>query len=138
MSNRASPPLKALAEQLLVLEASAVGSVRASNSAAFRVCDKLRGPLSRLMGTLGFRSLLSRARALAGAEVPWLLGLHTRPDGSLEGPAGLEAQLDPSTIAAGETVLVSHLIGLLVTFIGPALTVGLLRDVWPGLEYPNL
>jgi hypothetical protein len=34
----------------------------------------------------------------------------------------------------GERVLVAHLLGLLVTFIGPALTRRLLQDIWPKLE----
>ena len=38
--------------------------------AVFLVCEKLRPHLAMLMGNAGFRALLSRALALAKAEVP--------------------------------------------------------------------
>jgi hypothetical protein len=50
----------------------------------------------------------------------------------------VESKLDPRAIAEGEVVLVADLLGLLVTFIGPALTVQLLGDVWPNLDDLNL
>lgn len=95
----------------------------------FGVCEKLRQPLSMLAGVAGFRSLLSRALALAGDEVRWLKAVHVKADGSLEGLD--EAQLSDAEIAAGEAVLVARLIGLLVTFIGEALTVHLVQEAWP-------
>jgi hypothetical protein len=138
MSNSVTPELKEFAGQLLAFEASSVKPADAKNSSAFRVCEKLGGPLGKLTGVRGFRSLLSRALALAGAEVPWLRGLHVQADGSLEGLAALEEDLDRSGIVLGETVLVAHLLGLLVTFIGSALTQGLVRDIWPKMEYMDL
>ena len=89
---------------------------------------------SRLTGIGGFRSLLARALALAGSEVSWLRALHVKGDGSLEGLEKDEAKLDSREVAEGEVVLVSQLLGLLVTFIGPALTLGLLRDIWPKMN----
>ena len=138
MSNSVSPNLKEYARRLLAYEASSGNPGDAQNPTVFRVCEKLRGPMGKLTGVRGFRSLLSRALALAGAEVPWLRGLHVQADGSLEGLAGLEGDLDRSAIVLGETVLVAHLLGLLVIFIGPVLTQGLLRDIWPKMEYMNL
>jgi hypothetical protein len=38
---------------------------------------------------------------------------------------------DPSEVMEGEVVLVGHLLGLLVLFIGPALTIQLVHQVWP-------
>ena len=49
-----------------------------------RVIEKVRGPLAALTGVAGFRSLLSRALALANAEVHWLRAVHVKADGSLE------------------------------------------------------
>ena len=40
-------------------------------------------------------------------------------------------QLADAEIAEGEAVLVAQLIGLLVTFIGEALTLHLLHEAWP-------
>lgn len=94
------------------------------------VVEKLRRPLSELTGALGFRSLLSRSLALAGGEVRWLRAVHIRSEGLLEYPATM-AQLDPNELAHAEVVLIAQLLGLLVTFIGQALTVRLLQEIWP-------
>lgn len=125
--------LKKVARRLLDCEAAPGEPADVQEAAAFRVCERLRGPLGKLMGGGGFRSLLSRALVLAGREVPWLRALQTKADGSLEGLNELEVKLDRPAITEGEFVLVSQLLGLLVTFIGPALTVSLLRDIWPEL-----
>jgi nicotinic acid phosphoribosyltransferase len=132
--NNATPKLKEFARRLLAHEEASGKSADAKDFKAFRVCEKLCGPLSKLTGVGGFRSLLSRALALAGAEVPWLRALHINSDGSLEGLEQLETKLDSREIAEGEVVLVSQLLGLLVTFIGPTLTVGMLRDIWPKMN----
>src|ERR1043166_7359050 len=138
LPNSATPKLKEFAGRLLAIEASSGNPGDAKNPTVFRVCEKLRGPLGKLTGVRGFRSLLSRALALAGVEVPWLRGMHIRADGCLEGLAELEGELDRSAIGMGEVVLVAHLLELLVTFIGPALTLGLLREIWPKLENLDL
>ena len=82
------------------------------------------------MGVIGFSSLLSRALALAKADVPSLEAVQVRGDGSLEGfdPA---RQDEASECANQDLVLVAQLLGLLVTFIGTPLTLRLLRDAWP-------
>ncbi len=90
------------------------------------------------MGTAGFCSLFSRALTLAAAEVPWLCMLRINADGSLAGLHEPELKLHPGTVAEGEIALVSQLLGLLLTFIGPALTVRLLHDAWPELDELNL
>ena len=82
-----------------------------------------------LMGTAGFRALLSRSLMLANAEVTWLRDLRVREDGSFEGLDELEAQAKPEEIAAGGIVLLARLLGLLVTFIGEDLTLRLLSNV---------
>ena len=85
-----------------------------------QVCDRFRVPLARLVGVAGYRSLLSRAVALAKAEVTSLSPVQVQQDGSLEGFSG-----------DGGTAIVAHLLGLLVTFIGEPLTRQLVCDVWP-------
>src|SRR5687767_1650000 len=76
-----------------------------SNGPAFgRVIEKLRQPLSTVVGNAGFRSLLSRALALAGAEVRWLRAVHVKADGALEYPAEI-AQIDEKEVAEGELIL---------------------------------
>jgi hypothetical protein len=90
------------------------------------------------MGKVGFRELLSRALALANAEVPWLRAVHVKADGSFEGLDELGAQVDPDEIFEGRVVLLAQLLGLLVTFIGEDLTLRLVREVWPKLSLNNL
>ncbi len=122
---------KEFARLLLAYEEVSGKSANGKDSVAFRVCDNLRGPLGKLMGMEGFRSLLLRAQVLSCAEVPWLCELRVKVDGSLDGLEELEAGLDARAISEGEVVLVGQLLGLLVIFIGPALTLRLLHDIWP-------
>ncbi len=100
----------------------------------FSVCDDLRGPLSKLMGTAGFRSLLSRARSMAGGEITWILELKIDAQGTLENLDEMSLKHSPSAMPEGERALVAYLIHLLVIFIGSSLTLGLLRDIWPEME----
>jgi hypothetical protein len=99
--------------------------------AAFRVCEKLRRSLSVLTGVMGFRSVLARAMVQAKAKAPWLGELRMGLDGSLELPAELEARVGAEEAARGGAVLIESLLALLVTFIGEALTLRLVQDVWP-------
>ncbi len=138
MSNSVTPVPKDFARQLLAYEVTSGKPADAGNSLAFRVCEKLQGPLGKLIGVDGFRSLLSRALALGCAQVPWLCALQIEADGSLEGLDELEAKLDARSITEGEVVLVGQLLGLLVVFIGPALTLGLVHDIWPRWTILNL
>ena len=137
MSANVAPKQKQFARRLLACEVALGKPAVTGDSAAFRVCEKLRGPLGKLMGIGGFRSLLSRALVLASAEVPWLRALQIRTDASLEGLDAPEVKLDSRVFAEGEIALVSQLLGLLVTFIGPLLTVQLLHDIWPKLDDLN-
>jgi hypothetical protein len=123
--NGITPKIRDLAQRLLTLESTAENPSDANTFAAVIVSEKLRRPLSILAGTAGFRSLLMRALTLAKREAEVLDGVQVKDDGSLEG-------LTAEAIEAGE-LLIAHLIGLMETFIGEALTLRLLQDVWPDL-----
>lgn len=131
MPKHASSNLRHVARRLLVYEASSSRRGDDKNSAAFHVCEKLRRSLSKFMGSGGFRSLLSRALAIARLEVNWLNELEVKGDGSLEGVDEVESKLGARAVAEGEIILVAELLGLLITFIGPVLTKRLLNDSWP-------
>ena len=135
--NSATPKVKEFARRLLAHDATLGKSGGREDSEAFRACEKLRGPLSKLTGVGGFSSLLSRALTLAGAEIPWLRKLGIKSDGSLEGLEDLVAIIDSRQMAEGEVALVSQLLGLLITFIGPALTRQLVHDIWPKMNDPE-
>ena len=129
--SRATPKTRYLAERLIAYEMSGNKSSETKTSAAFFVVEKLRPQLVALLGNVGFSALLSRALALANAEVPWLRAVHVKSDGSLEGLAELESQVDLEEIVEGSVVLFAQLLGLLVAFIGGSLTLRLVREIWP-------
>jgi hypothetical protein len=128
--NTAAPAIQNLARRLIAIE-SARDPSDGLVGGAVRACEKLRVPLGKLAGVAGFRSLMTRAMALATSEVPWLDSVPVRADGSLEGFDA--ARLHQGTAAGGEAgvVVVAQLLGLLVTFIGEPLTRRLVRDAWP-------
>jgi hypothetical protein len=125
------PESRHLAQRLLTYEAAAGKNSEPAEFAAFRVCAKLRRPLITLAGVAGFRSLLSRALTLARAEVPSLCAVQVATDGSLKGLDELASQTDKEQARDGGSILVAHLIGLLLSFIGEGLTLRLVQDVWP-------
>ena len=135
--NRPTARMQDFAQGLVAHEAKGNKSSGTKAPLVFgAVVDKLRRPLIILAGTQVFRSLLSRALALAIDEVRWFRAVQIKADGSLECPPEM-AQLDQKEIAHAEAVLITQLLGLLLTFIGAALTLRLLQDVWPGSPVNN-
>jgi hypothetical protein len=124
------PESRHLAQRLLAYEAVAGENSEPAESAAFRVFAKLRLALITLAGLAGFRSLLSRALTLARADAPDLSAVEVAADGSLKGLDELASQAQEETQEGG-VVLLTQLIGLLLTFIGNDLTLRLVQDVWP-------
>jgi hypothetical protein len=119
------------AERLIAEELHHGGGADARARAAFRVCEKLRRPLTTYAGTAGFRSLLSRALGMARLEQTWLDGVKITADGSIEYSPEAEAQMATNLAAEGGLALVTQLLVLLVTFVGETLTFRLVQEVWP-------
>ena len=130
--------MRSIAQRLIRYETQGKGSSETTDALSFRVIDRLRPQLATLMGHGGFRALLARALALASAEVSWLHGVQVKADGTLEGLATLHASLKPADFREGRVVLVAHLLGLLVAFVGPALTSRLMGEIWPQLAADNV
>jgi hypothetical protein len=126
-----SPEAKDIARHLIAYEALRKNQPPTSGLVAFEVCEKLRRPLSTLTGTAGFRSLLVRALTLAKREVEALDAVLVRYDGSLDGPT-------VNVAGPGGALLIAKLLGLLITFIGEALTMSLLHEIWPELHAADL
>jgi hypothetical protein len=126
-----------LAQRLLAYEAVAGENSEPAESAAFRVFAKLRLALITLAGLAGFRSLLSRALTLARADAPDLSAVEVAADGSLKGLDELASQAQEETQEGG-AVLLTQLIGLLLTFIGNDLTLRLVQDVWPEASFEGM
>lgn len=125
MRSSDTPTTRELARRLLSHEEQQTSLEFADARAVSRVCDKLRRPLTTMVGAAGFRSLLMRALTLAKQESQELGSFQVKPDGSLE--------MSHSETGESDIVLVSHLVGLMDTFIGESLTLRLLNDAWPGL-----
>lgn len=117
-----SKNIRQMAERLHVYETEPETS-EVARPTAIQVCEKLVRLLGKLVGIAGSRALLARALSLAKRETQALMTVSIRDDGTLEGLTG--------KAAGGSPVLIAHLVGLVVTFLGEALTLRLLRDVWP-------
>jgi hypothetical protein len=132
--------MRDLAHRLLAYEAVAGKSSELDEAATLRVYEKLRQSLGEFVGAAGFQSLAFRALTQAKSEAPGLWAVQVAMDGSLEGLGEFEAQtgeFEPQLgsgkdrTSEGGAVLISRLIGLLLIFLGEALTLSLLRNAWP-------
>ena len=86
-------------------------------------------------------AVLSRALALANADVAWLRDVHVKPDGSLDGLDGLdelEAKAGPVEIAEGRVALLAEFFGLLVELIGERLVLQLVHTAMPNVSMDHL
>jgi hypothetical protein len=132
------PTTRDLAHRLLAYEVVLGKTSEPSESATLRVYEKLRQGLGEFVGVAGFCSLASRALALARTEVPSLSAARVAADGSLQGLGELENQMDigkdraaGSATGGAGIILIARLLGLLLLFLGEALTLSLLRVTWP-------
>ena len=123
--------MRNLARSLIVAERRKNDSRDTDARAAFRVCEKLRQSLSALAGAVGFWTLLTRALALAKVEAPWLAQIKVEPSGALSIPETGDIETDESAAARGGEALVAHVLQLLATLIGEALTRRLVQQSWP-------
>ena len=131
----ATPPrMRYLARYLLTYEGMSAKSSESMESATLCVYEKLRQSLSAFAGVAAFESLTFRALTQAKSEAPSLWAVQIAADGSLQGLGEFEPQIDIDKDLAGEggTILIDRLLGLLLIFLGEALTLSLLRLAWPG------
>jgi hypothetical protein len=125
-----------LAQRLLAYENAAGKTSEPKQFAAFGVCERLRQPLIALAGVAGFRSLLSRALALAGAEAPSLRVVKVAADGSIQGLDELRPQLDADQAREAGIILITQLLGLLVRVVGEAVTLQLVTsEILPDFRF---
>ena len=136
--SRATPMMRDFAERLIAYESRGKKPAGAKTPAAFEVCEKLRPHLATFMGKAGFQALLSRALALASAEVPRLSAVQVRADDTLAGLDEEEAPAERAKLIEGGIVLLAHLLALLEAFIGENLMLRMLCAVWPKLTLSHL
>jgi hypothetical protein len=127
------PEMRDLAQRLLTYEANAGGLSEPVGFSTLRVYEKLRQCIGEFAGSTGFQSLAKRALTLARSEVPRLSAVHVAEDGNLQGISASELPTDMERERAydGGVILISQLLALLLTFLGQALTMNLIRNVWP-------
>jgi hypothetical protein len=133
------PATRDLARRLLGYEANAGKNSETTGSATMRVYEKLRGNLCVLAGDAGFQALASRALTLASSQVPGLRAVQVGADGKLQGVSELEPPMkaDEDPLAEEGVILISSLLGLLLMFLGEALTMNLVRNVWPDAAFDD-
>ena len=125
--------MRDLARTLVALEATNQTASGSDLHEAARVSEKLRISLTRFAGADGFTALSRRALALARADVPSLQAVTVKADGRLEGFVEFAAQTSNRETDGG-IAIITRLLELLVTFIGEALTLQLVREAWPDLS----
>lgn len=114
--------MKELAHRIFAFEErSDLGSNAGTN--ATRVIEKLRILLTRFSGSDSHAALLRRAVVLARMEDPSLEGQAVTQSGSI---ASIEGISNESSLT-----LTAHLLDLMGSFIGQALTLTLLSETWP-------
>jgi len=116
--------MRYLARYLLTYEGMSAKSSESMESATLCVYEKLRQSLSAFAGVAAFESLAFRALTQAKSEAPSLWAVQIAADGSLQGLGEFEPQIDIDKDLAGEggTILIDRLLGLLLIFLGEALT----------------
>ena len=136
--------MRDLAHRLLAFEVVAGKTSEPVEFATLRVYEKLRQSLSAFVGVAAFESLAFRALTQAKSEVPSLWAVQVAEGGSLQGLGEFEPQIDMDKDLSGEfpagdggIVLIARLLGLLLIFLGEALTLSLLRNAWPGEAFDD-
>jgi len=151
--NMATPPkMRDLALSLMACEANASKTSEPAELTILRVYEKLRRSLGEFAGTAAFRSLASRALAMARSEVPSLRAVQVAEDGALQGLGhGPEHRLGefgpqidfeedrPGGQRTGDDgiAVIARLLGLLLIFLGEPITLRLLRNAWPGAAFDD-
>jgi hypothetical protein len=127
------PEMRDLAQRLLIYESAGRETSEPADSATLRIYEKLRKSLGELAGPAGFQALASRALTLAKSEYSSFGPVRVAADGKLEGMSvvGSPINAEKDWVHEGGVVLISRLLGLLLIFLGAALTRNLIRDMWP-------
>ncbi len=123
-----SPEIQDLARRLLAHETALKRHVSGKKTSAFRVDEKLRVPLCKLVGTMGYRSLMERALVIAKPQAPALDSFHVTADGLVESAA---ATPEPAVAIEAETILLTQFFSLLTAFVGSGLVLTVVVNVWP-------
>jgi hypothetical protein len=112
----------------LIEEAASVDEETALPRAAEKVFQKLHDHLARLIGVVGFRTLLARSLKLAREGAPALEALEIKPDGTIVGLAEALVERSPAEALEAPTTLLAHFLALLAAFVGDDLALHLVSE----------
>ncbi len=121
--------MRDLALRLVARETNASPTSLRAEPATVRVYEKLRRQLGAPVGTDGFQVLASRALALAKLESSRLSAVQVTANGGLRGLGEVESRTDSDENGEAGIVLIAHLLGLFLTFLGEATTLRLIEDL---------
>lgn len=117
-----------MASRLLAHETALKRQVAGKKGSAFLVGDKLRVPLCKLVGTMGYRSLMERALVIAKPQAPALASFHVASNGLVESAAAIP---ESAVAIEAETILLTQFLSLLAAFVGSGLVLTVVVNVWP-------
>ena len=142
----AAPGMRDLAHRLLTYEAGSGKNSEPIESPTLRVYEKLRQSLSVFAGVAAFQSLALRALTQAKSEAPGLWAVKVEADGTLQGlgenrpqPVEFQPQIGADMDQASEegVIFIARLLGLLLVFLGEAITMRLVQSVWPDAAFDD-
>lgn len=130
------PMMRDWARLLLVHETDTDSTLPQTESPTFLVFEKLRQGLCPIVGIDGFQVLAARALKLAQSEAPRLGAAQVTAQGYLQGfgESAPQTDLDKNRDGEAGVILIAHLFGLFLTFLGQETTQRLVQDVFPHLE----
>jgi hypothetical protein len=132
-----APMARNWARKLIAEEAATNQLSPNLETAACLVYEKTRQRLSASIGLDGFRALAARAVVRAKAESHRLDTIELTADGSICGLDVLEPQCIIEQDDDAGVIVIAHLLGLFLTFLGEEATQQLLHDVVPTLGAPT-
>lgn len=91
----------------------------------------LKPHLISLLGTGGFRMVMANALTQAQREVEWLDGVRSKGNGTFDGLDDAYAKTTHDAFKRGSVIVLTHVLALLVRFIGSDMTLAIIRQSWP-------
>jgi hypothetical protein len=123
-----SPELQSTARRLIEDAATGRDDAAAITRAAEQVFQRLHDHLAKLIGVLGFRTMLARSLKLAQARLPALKGIEVDSGGAIVGLSEALAARSPAEALEGSATLLSHFLDLLAAFVGDDFASHLVRE----------
>jgi hypothetical protein len=125
-----SPPPVFQSTAQRVIEHAAAGreDTEAIAGAAEQVFQALHEHLAKLIGVIGFRTLLARSLKLARPGLPALAWIEVKPEGTIAGLVEALAGRSPTEALAAPATLLAQFLDLLAAFVGEDLALHLVNE----------